>query len=94
MRTEPFVIDTPQAVLDDLHDRLMRARWPARIEGDWSSGASSAYLRELVTYWRDEFDWRARERALNCIPQFRADVDGIGVHFSFMCAERVTIRCR
>jgi len=82
MRAEPFVIDVPQITLDDLQARLTRARWPdPSAEDDWTSGASPGYLRELTAYWRDGFDWRAQERALNRVPQFRADVDGIGVHF-------------
>jgi microsomal epoxide hydrolase len=77
----PFVIDVPQRALDDLHDRLMRTRCPEAIDDDWSSGTSPRYVRELATYWRDGFDWRAQEQALNLLPQFRAAVDGVGIHF-------------
>jgi len=38
-RIEPFVIGVDGAVLDDLRDRLRRARWPEReLVGDWSQG--------------------------------------------------------
>src|SRR5207245_1011789 len=40
-----------------------------------------AYLRELVAYWRERFDWRANEARLNALPQFRARVGGLGIHF-------------
>ncbi len=43
-------------------------------------GASLAYMRELVEYWRGSFDWRAAERAMNAVPHFRAQVDGVGIH--------------
>jgi len=44
-------------------------------------GTDPEYLRELVTYWQAGFDWRARERELNALPQFTAEIDGQRVHF-------------
>ena len=32
-------------------------------------------------YWRDGYDWRAQERLLNSLPQFKATVDDFGLHF-------------
>ncbi|WP_245721899.1 epoxide hydrolase family protein [Nocardia crassostreae] len=78
----PFRIDIPQAELDDLNDRLTRARWAAALPGeDWSQGVPVGYLRELTEYWRTEFDWRAQEAALNEFPQFITEIDGLDVHF-------------
>jgi hypothetical protein len=34
-----------------------------------------------VAYWRDGFDSQARERELNAVQQFTADIDGQRVHF-------------
>jgi pimeloyl-ACP methyl ester carboxylesterase len=82
MKIEPFRIAIPDAVLADLRERLRRTRWPDQIEGaGWTYGTDGAYLRELVAYWIEKFDWRAQEAALNRFPQFRAAVDGFGVHF-------------
>jgi len=59
---ERFSIRVPDAVLTDLHDRLAHTRWPDQLPGTgWAYGADTAYLRELTTYWRDTFDWRAQE---------------------------------
>ncbi|MCO1658574.1 epoxide hydrolase [Pseudonocardia sp. S2-4] len=69
------------AVLDDLAIRLQRTRWPDDVGAGWADGTDVAYLRELVGYWRDRFDWRAAEQRLNRLPQFRAGIDGVGVHF-------------
>lgn len=50
---EPFVVDIPQADLDDLAARLAATRWPDELPGaDWSLGVSLPYLRELAEYWR------------------------------------------
>ena len=59
----PFKINVPDAVLQDLKDRLARTRFPDEIQGaGWDYGTPLAYLKELTTYWRDTFDWRAQER--------------------------------
>ncbi len=68
-------------MLRDLADRLPRTRFPQRTAAPWQAGTHPDYLRQLVTYWQDDFDWRARERELNALPQFTADIDGQRVHF-------------
>ena len=78
----PFKIAVPDAVLADLKDRLARTRFPSEIEGSgWDYGTNLSYLRELVTYWRTTFDWRAQERKLNQLPQFKTQIDGLDLHF-------------
>lgn len=79
---EPFVIDIPPAVLDDLQERLARTRWTGDFaNGEWAYGADVAYVRELAEYWRDRYDWRARERLMNSFAHFRTVVDGLPIHF-------------
>lgn len=69
-------------MLSDLRERIRRTRWPDRVPGSgWDSGADLDYLRSLLSTWAEEFDWREQERALNRLPHFRADVDGVRVHF-------------
>ena len=82
MSVRPYEVHVSQHMLDDLQDRLVRTRWPDRVEDDgWAAGMSGAYLRELTTHWLTGFDWRQQEEALNRLPHFRADVNGFGVHF-------------
>ena len=58
------------------------SRLPEEIPGTgWDYGTDLAYLRSLITYWRDQFDWRAQERKLNELPQFKTTIDGVDVHF-------------
>ena len=79
---EPFVIDVPEEVLADLRERLARARLPDEPEGvGWQLGMNQAYLQQLIEYWRDEFDWRAQERRLNELEQFKTRIDGLDIHF-------------
>lgn len=82
MRIEPFRIAASDAALADLRERLARTRFPDEIPGSgWDYGSELAYMRELVAYWRERYDWRVAEARLNALPQFRAEVDGLGIHF-------------
>ena len=78
----PFTIRVPDAVLADLKARLKSPRLPEPLDGDgWSHGTDTAYLTQLLTYWRDRFDWRAQEKALNRFEQFTTNIDGLTIHF-------------
>jgi pimeloyl-ACP methyl ester carboxylesterase len=79
---QPFRIETPQAALDDLYDRLARAQWPDELPGaGWDYGVPLGYVRRLAEYWRDGYDWRAWESRLNQYPQFTTTIDGQRIHF-------------
>ncbi|KDN22270.1 epoxide hydrolase family protein [Amycolatopsis rifamycinica] len=80
----PFRIDVPQAELDDLHRRLASARFADLVPGDepgWSRGIPTSEVRALAEYWRDGYDWRAQEAAVNAFPQFTTEIDGQVIHF-------------
>jgi pimeloyl-ACP methyl ester carboxylesterase len=78
----PFRIDIPEADLEDLRQRLRLTRWPEpQTVDDWSQGVPLAYLRQLCSYWRESYDWRRCEASLNQFPQFRTEIDGLGIHF-------------
>ena len=82
MSIQPFKINIPQATLDDLRERLARTRWPDEVEGaGWDYGTNVGYLKSLVDYWQHEFDWHKQEAKLNTYTQFRADIDGLNIHF-------------
>ncbi|MGB4246285.1 MAG: epoxide hydrolase family protein [Pseudohongiellaceae bacterium] len=78
----PFSINIPQADIDDLRLRLSMTRFPDQITGTgWDYGTDTAYLRELVDYWQNDFDWREQERQLNEFDQFTTTVEGLQIHF-------------
>jgi len=78
----PFRVDVPEAVLDDLRDRLARTRWPDQIPGSgWDYGTDLGYLQDLCDHWRAKFDWRAQEERFNRWPHFLTDIDGQQIHF-------------
>lgn len=78
---EPYTIEIDEEVLEGLRRRLAATRWPDEIDGiGWAQGTNLAYLKELVRYWRDEFDWRAHERQLNRLAHYHAEIDGLDIH--------------
>ena len=82
MKPEPFSIEIPESAIQDLRDRLSRARFASDFENeDWRYGTNGAYLRELIEYWRDGYDWRQHEAAMNEYAHYRVAIDGIPIHF-------------
>jgi cytochrome P450/pimeloyl-ACP methyl ester carboxylesterase len=79
---QPYRVEIPQAAIDDLRERLANTRWPEDLpDAGWDRGVPLAYLKELAEYWRDSYDWRATEAALNSHPQFVTEIDGAPVYF-------------
>jgi len=79
---QTFAVRVSQSQLDDLHGRLVRTRWITELgDGGWEHGLSVPYLRDLVDYWRHDFDWRAQEAAINRFAHFTTQVSGRRVHF-------------
>ncbi|HEY3060651.1 MAG TPA: epoxide hydrolase [Chloroflexota bacterium] len=78
-----FTLNVPDAVLEDLQERLARTRWPdtAPHGGAWEFGTNLEYLQQLVHYWQEGFDWRAQEARLNVFPQYTVGLGGIDLHF-------------
>jgi pimeloyl-ACP methyl ester carboxylesterase len=78
----PFRVDIDPAQIDDLRRRLRTTRWPEpETVDDWSQGVPLAYVRELCRYWAEEYDWWRCQAALNAVPQYRTDLDGLDIHF-------------
>jgi pimeloyl-ACP methyl ester carboxylesterase len=78
----PFKVHVPQAALNDLKRRLATTRWPPKEPvTDWSQGVPLAKIRALTEYWARDYDWRRAERALNAFPEFRTEIDGLGIYF-------------
>ncbi len=78
----PFKIDVPDSVVDGILARVAAYPWDSmpKLDG-WSYGTNLDYMRELCSYWVDEFDWPKQQEALNQFPQFVAPVDGVDIHF-------------
>ncbi len=82
MAPQPFVLGIPDADIADLKRRLALTRFPDAAPGEpWAYGSSVDYMRDLVAYWKDVFDWRRQEAVLNEFPQFKVDLHDIELHY-------------
>ncbi|MDD7793478.1 epoxide hydrolase family protein [Clostridium sp. 'White wine YQ'] len=82
MSIEHFNIKVSDEVLNDLEYRLKNVKWPDQLEGlGFERGTDINYLKSLVSYWLEDFDWRAQEAELNSFSQFHCEIDGIDIHF-------------
>jgi len=78
----PFMIETPEADLEDLRTRIAATRWPEKEPvADRSQGVQLATMQALARYWLNEYDWRKCEATLNALPQFTTRIDGLDIHF-------------
>ena len=82
MAPQPFELKVSDAAIADLKTRLSLTRFPDAAPGEpWAYGSSVDYMRDLVSYWKDSFDWRAQEAALNEFPQFKVPLHDIDLHY-------------
>ena len=83
-KLQPFSIDVPAEVICDLRRRLRDTRWPDETDAEpWRYGPPVAYMQRFVDYWLNHFDWRKKEAALNQLPQYTTEIDGLEVHFLY-----------
>ncbi|MBU2973251.1 epoxide hydrolase family protein [Zobellia sp. B3R18] len=79
---EPYFVNVDQEILDDLNLRIKNSRWPDEInDSDWNYGANLSYMKELSSYWLNDFSWKKIESEINSFPNFMADIDGHQIHF-------------
>lgn len=79
---QPFTVHIDQSVLDDLHRRLSQTCWPVEWpDPGWKSGVPATYMKEMVQYWANEFNWRETEQRIDAYPNFLMVIDGYTVHF-------------
>lgn len=83
--TTPFRVDIPQATIDKIMAKVRAFEWPDAPEGGpggpWAYGANLDYMKSLVAYWLNGFDWRKAEAGLNKFPQFKARVRDLDIHY-------------
>lgn len=82
MATENFSIDVSSEILHDLYGRLKNTRWTRGKDSlHWEYGTNKSYLKDFVSYWIEEYDWKAQEKLLNTYPQYKCNIDDVDIHF-------------
>ena len=89
----PFPIHVPDADLEDLHRRLLATRWPEAETADaWEQGVPLAYMKEIVAYWADGYDWRHCEERISAAGSHLTEIDGLDIHFLHVRSQHETAR--
>lgn len=79
---ESMTVHIPEGEVDALKFRLKQTRWPSPIESsNWLDGTDIKYLRNLVDYWANQYNWREREKRINSFRHFIAEVEDTSIHF-------------
>lgn len=88
-----FTPEFGEARVEDLRRRVAGARWPGRetVPG-WEQGVPTDYLRGLVDYWVNDYDWAAANLRLRRLPQFRTTIDRLDIHFAHVPSPVPTAR--
>src|SRR6202008_2632167 len=83
MTVTPYRLHVPDSAISDLRARLKGTRFPDEpfAMQPWSTGSSVAYMKQLVSYWETQFDWRAQEAKLNAFKQYKVNIRGLDLHF-------------
>ncbi|XP_056904427.1 epoxide hydrolase 1 [Takifugu flavidus] len=78
----PFTVETSDKEIEDLHGRIDGSRYTDPLEGSaFQYGFNSTYLKKVVSYWKNEFDWKKQVAVLNKYPHYKTKIEGLDVHF-------------
>jgi pimeloyl-ACP methyl ester carboxylesterase len=82
MAQTPFTLSVPDEAIADLKARLGLTRFPDQApDAPWAYGTDLGFMKTFVSYWKDQFDWRAREAELNAFPQFVVQMPDVDLHY-------------
>ncbi|XP_036758106.2 epoxide hydrolase 1 isoform X4 [Manis pentadactyla] len=74
----PFKVETSDEEINDLHQRIEKARiTPPLEDSHFHYGFNSNYLKKIISYWQNEFDWKKQVEILNRYPHFKTKIEGL-----------------
>lgn len=79
----PFMVEVPESVIKDLHRRLddVRVGHTELEHSFFHYGMRPSVMKDVVKYWRHEYNWTEQQTKLNSLPQFVTNIEGIDLHF-------------
>ena len=82
MNPQTFNIDLPDAVIEDLHRRLARTRFPEPIgEDSWQYGTPVNWLKDMADYWQNRWRWQDVAEAMNQWTHYRVVIEDVPIHY-------------
>ena len=80
--TAPFEVSVPRETIQAISSRVAAFPWHEMPDdGGWEYGTNLDYMKELCTYWVNDFDWYQQEERINRFTHFKTPIDGIDIHF-------------
>ncbi|GAA0367417.1 epoxide hydrolase family protein [Bacillus horti] len=84
MNIRPYTVRVDKTEIEELKKRLQNTRWPDEIEeAQWEYGIPLAFMKDMLHYWKTEFNWKNVEDRINSYANYQADIDGIALHFIY-----------
>lgn len=81
-KIRPFQLNVPHSMLQRIYTRVEEYPWHEMPnDGGWEYGTNLDYMKEFCKYWLDDYDWRKHESMINQYSNYKADVEGIDLHF-------------
>ncbi|XP_036994688.2 epoxide hydrolase 1 [Artibeus jamaicensis] len=78
----PFKVETSDEEIEDLYQRIRKARLTPPLEDSrFHYGFNSNYLKKILSYWQNEFDWKKQVEVLNRYPHYKTKIEGLDIHF-------------
>ncbi len=91
MIAHPFEIPVNEAKWHGVKARLAAYPWfDAPIGGTdeaWMHGMSTPVLKDVVNHWLTAYDWAGQVAELNRYAHYKAEVDGLDLHFIHIVGE-------
>ena len=79
-----FTLETEQDLLDDVNTRVKNSRITKDFGNQkWQYGTEESYLKDLIHYWINDYDWRAQEKKINAFSHYKIEIDKIPIHFIY-----------
>ncbi len=77
-----FRIEVQAETLEHIRSQVANYPWHEMPDdGGWVYGTNLDYMKELCSYWIEDFNWQKQELAINRFSHFIAPVNGIDLHF-------------
>lgn len=84
MNLRPFTVNIDSEELEYLNKRLEKTRWPDEILGaKWDYGIPLDFMKDMINYWKNEFNWGKIENRINSFSNYKVNIDGIEIHFIY-----------
>ena len=78
----PYKLKVSNEDLEDLQRRLKFTRLPDQAPTEpWQTGTDIVWFKKLLSYWKNDFDWKKSEKELNFFDQFKININDIDIHF-------------